>query len=105
MVTEQRGEQMKPSKLLARHRAAVRQIVERHHARNARIFGSALHGEDTEESDLDILVDPTEETTLFDLGAIQVELVELLGIEVDLLTPGSLPDRWKERVLREARAI
>ena len=103
MVTEQRGEQMKPSKLLARHRAAVRQIVERHHARNAR--GSALRGEDTEESDLDILVDPTEETTLFDLGAIQVELVELLGIEVDLLTPGSLPDRWKERVLSEARAI
>lgn len=96
---------MKPSKLLAQHRAAVRQIVERHHARNARIFGSALHGEDTGESDLDILVDPTEETTLFDLGAIQVELVELLGVEVDLLTPGSLPDRWKERVLSEARAI
>ena len=96
---------MKPSRLLAQHRAAVRQIVERHHARNARVFGSALHGEDTEKSDLDILVDPTDETTLFDLGAIQVELVELLGIEVDLLTPGSLPDRWKERVLSEARAI
>ncbi|MBA1445770.1 MAG: nucleotidyltransferase family protein [Chromatiales bacterium] len=96
---------MKPSNILARHRAAVRQIVERHNARNARVFGSVLHGEDTEESDLDILVDPTEETTLFDLGAIQVELVELLGVKVDLLTPGSLPDRWKERVLSEARAI
>jgi hypothetical protein len=96
---------MKPSHILARHKAAVRQIVERHNARNARVFGSVLHGEDTEESDLDILVDPTEETTLFDLGAIQVELVELLGIEVDLLTPASLPDRWKERVLSEARAI
>ncbi len=96
---------MKPSIILAQHKTAVRQIVERHHARNARIFGSALHGEDTEESDLDILVDTTEETTLFDLGAIQVELAELLGVEVDLLTPASLPERWKEGVLSEARAI
>jgi len=96
---------MKPSILLAQHRTAIRQIVEQHHARNARIFGSVLYGQDTEDSDLDILVDTTEETTLFDLGAIQVELTDLLGIEVDLLTPASLPDRWKADVLSEARMI
>jgi predicted nucleotidyltransferase len=96
---------MKPSSTLAQHREAIRQIVERHHAVNPRIFGSVLHGEDTDRSDLDILVDPTEETTLFDVGAIQVEISELLGIEVDVLTPGALPDKWKKSVLNEARSV
>ena len=57
---------MKPSIALQRHRKAIQQIVARHHARNPRVFGSVLLGEDTEGSDLDILVDPTEETSLFD---------------------------------------
>jgi uncharacterized protein len=96
---------MKPSTALEQHRDAIRQIVERHHARNARIFGSVLHGEDTDKSDLDILVDTTEETSLFDIGAIRMELTELLGVEVDVLTPGALPDRWKLKVLNEARPV
>ena len=96
---------MKPSIALERHRKEIRQIVERHHATNARIFGSVLHGKDTDDSDLDILIDITEETTLFDVGAIQVEISELLGIEVDVLTPGALPDKWKMEVLNEARVI
>ncbi|MEW5790634.1 MAG: nucleotidyltransferase family protein [Pseudomonadota bacterium] len=96
---------MKPSAALQRHREAIRQIVERHHARNPRIFGSVLHGQDTDGSDLDILVDTTEESSLFDIGAIRVELTELLGVEVDVLTPGALPDRWKMDVLNEARAV
>lgn len=96
---------MKPSIALQRHRETIRQIVERHHARNARVFGSVLHGEDTDVSDLDILVDTTDETSLFDIGAIRMELIELLGVEVDVLTPGALPDRWKAAVLKEARAV
>lgn len=96
---------MKPSIAYRQHRDAIRQVVERHHARNPRIFGSVLHGEDTGRSDLDILVDTTGETSLFDIGAIHAELTELLGVEVDVLTPASLPDRWKEEVLGEARAI
>jgi hypothetical protein len=96
---------MKPSIALQQHRDAIRQIVERHHAKNPRIFGSALHGQDTDESDLDILIDTTEETSLFDIGAIRVELMELLGVEVDVLTPGALPDRWKIEVLNEAQAV
>lgn len=96
---------MKPSIALQQHRAAIRQIVERNHAKNARIFGSVLRGEDTDESDLDILIDTTDETTLFDIGAIRVELMELLGVEVDVLTPGALPDRWKMDVLNKARAV
>ncbi len=96
---------VKPSIALERHRAAIRQIVERHNAVNARIFGSVLHGKDTYESDLDILIDTTEETTLFDVGAIQVEISELLGVDVDVLTPGAIPDRWKMEVLKEAQTV
>ena len=96
---------LKPSIALEQHRDAIRQIVERHHAVNPRIFGSVLHDEDTDQSDLDILIDPTEETTLFDVGAIQVEISELLGVAVDVLTPGALPDRWKKAVLNEARSV
>lgn len=96
---------MKPSIAYRQHREAIRQIVERHHAKNPRIFGSVLHGQDTAESDLDILIDTTEETSLFDIGAIRADLVELLGVEVDVLTPGALPDRWKAKILDEARAV
>jgi hypothetical protein len=61
-----------------------------------------LRGEDTEASDLDLLVDPLPGTTLFDLGAIQIELEEALGIRVDVLTPGDLPAKFRDHVLREA---
>jgi predicted nucleotidyltransferase len=96
---------MKPSIAYQQHREAIRHIVERYHAKNPRIFGSVLHGRDTDESDLDILVDTTKETSLFDIGAIRAELVELLGVEVDVLTPSALPDRWKMKVLNEAVSI
>lgn len=96
---------MKPSSALHQHKDAIKQIVERHHARNARLFGSVLHGEDSATSDLDILVDTTEETSLFDIGAIQVELSELLGVPVDVLTPNALPQRWRQDVLKEARPL
>lgn len=96
---------MKPSEALAANRAAVRRVVESHRARNARIFGSVLHGLDTDGSDLDILVDPTPETTLMDVAAIQVELQSLLGVSVDVLTPRALPEALRNRVLEEAEPV
>ena len=69
------------------------------------MFGSVLRGEDTETSDLDILVDPTPGTTLLDIGAIRHELHRLLGVPVDVLTPNALPERFRARVLAEARSI
>lgn len=93
---------MRPSEALYSHREAIRRVVEQHHAWNARVFGSVLHGEDTEDSDLDLLVDPTPETTLMDIGSIRLELRKLLGIKVDVLTPKALPDRFRDRVLAEA---
>lgn len=80
-------------------------MVEAHRARNARVFGSVLHGVDTDNSDLDILIDPTPETTLFDIGAIRHELGWLLGVFVDVLTPNALPDKFRATVLAEASPI
>jgi predicted nucleotidyltransferase len=68
----------------------------------AKVFGSVVRGRDTESSALDILVDPLPGATLFDLGGLQIALQELLGVPVDFLTPGDLPHRARERVLREA---
>lgn len=96
---------MKPSTALLDHRPAIRRIVEAHRARNARVFGSVLHGSDDEGSDLDLLIDPTPETTLFDIGAICHELEKLLGVPVDVLTPNALPDKFRAKVLAEARPV
>lgn len=93
---------MKPSLALASNRDAVRRVVEAHRACNPRIFGSVAHGDDTEDSDLDILIDPTPETTLFDIGAIRHELLQLLGVPVDVLTPKALPEKFRAAVLAEA---
>lgn len=70
-----------------------------------RVFGSALHGDDTVGSDLDLLVEPTVQTTLMDIGAIRFELKQLLGMEMDMLTPNGLPARFRELVLRDAVAL
>lgn len=96
---------MRPSQALQSHREAVRQIVLQHHARNVRVFGSVLRGEDTDGSDLDLLVEPTPETTLMDIGAIRCELRKLLGVPVDVLTPKALPDHFREQVLLEAMPV
>lgn len=96
---------MKPSLALQSHRAEIRAVVARNHAYNARVFGSVLRGEDHDGSDLDILIDPGPETTLFDIGAIRHELLQLLGIPVDVLTPNALPDTFRDQVLAEAKPV
>ncbi|WP_151445886.1 nucleotidyltransferase family protein [Lacisediminimonas profundi] len=96
---------MRPSTALHKHRQAIQQIVRSHNATNARVFGSAAQGIDTEDSDLDILIDPTSETSLFDIGAIRRELKALLGVRVDVVTPNALPDSFRDKVVAEAKPI
>lgn len=96
---------MIPSELVAVNRQKILQIIASHRAVKPRVFGSVLHGDDTEQSDLDLLVDPLPGATLFDLGGIQIDLEELLGISVDVLTPGDLPAKFRQQVLQEARPI
>ena len=96
---------MKPSAALALKRAAVREAASRFRTSNPRVFGSALHGTDREGSDLDLLVDALPGATLFDLGGLQVELEELLGVPVDVMTPGDLPPKFRDQVLAEAAPV
>lgn len=96
---------MRPSEALQKNRDNIRQIILAHHVTNARFFGSVLTGNDTEESDLDVLVDPTTETSLMDIGAIRYKLKMLLGVNVDVLTPKSLPESFRDKIIKEAMPI
>jgi len=96
---------MKPSVSLELQRNAVREAASRFRTVNPRVFGSIVHGNDEDGSDLDLLVDPLPGTTLFDLGGLQVELETLLGVPVDVLTPGDLPVKFRAKVLSEARPV
>ena len=96
---------MKPSAALEMHREAIRQIVRAHRASNPRVFGSVAHGADTDDSDLDLLVDPAADASLLDIAQIQVELERRLGVSVDVLTPRSLPEKFRSQVIREAKAV
>ena len=79
--------------------------MERFPTSNPRVLGSVLHGTDQDGSDIDLLVDALPGATLFDLGGLQDELESLLGLHVDLLTPGDLPLKFRAKVLAEARPV
>ena len=96
---------MKPSLVFEQNRDFIRKAAGRFRAENPRVFGSVLRGTDKEGSDLDILVDALPGATLFDLGGLQDELQETLGVNVDLLTPLDLPVKFRERVLAEAEPV
>ncbi len=94
---------MRPSEALHLHRTEIRRVVERNDACNPRIFGSVAHGDDTEASDIDLLVDPIHgQTTLVSLARIKRELEQLLGVRIDLQTPLSIHEQFRNAVLREA---
>jgi len=96
---------MKPSEALAQYREDIRRIVSENRSDNPRVFGSALHGDDTDGSDLDLLIDPAPKASLMDIARIQNQLQELLGVPVDVLTPLSLPENYRGRVLSEASPV
>ncbi len=96
---------MRPSIALHNKEAAIREVVGRFRTTNPRIFGSVLQGTDEEGSDLDLLVDALPGATLFDLGGLQAELEDLLGISVDVLTPQDLPVRFRQQVVAPARPV
>ncbi len=96
---------MRPSEALAIHRAALRQLLERHGFAQARVFGSVLTRTDTEESDLDLLVEPVNGTTLFTLAGLEDEARTLTGVRVSVLTPGFLSPKFRERVLQQAELL
>lgn len=96
---------MRPSQALERHRADIRRIVEANRARNPRVFGSVLHGDDDEDSDLDILIDALDGASLFDIVRIKSALEDLMNVRVDVRTPEELHERFRDHVVSEAEAV
>lgn len=96
---------MKPSVALSGREQELLEIVARHRATQPRVFGSVARGEDVDGSDLDLLVEVLPGTTLFDLGGLQIDLEEMLGVRVDLVTAAALPLAIRHRVLSHARTI
>ncbi|MGZ5443095.1 MAG: nucleotidyltransferase family protein [Thermoanaerobaculia bacterium] len=93
------------AELLARRRADILAVAARHGATSIRVFGSVARGDDDENSDVDFLVELEEGRSLLDLGGLLVELRELLGHPVDVVTVRGLKDRIRTRVLAEAVSL
>lgn len=93
---------MTPSELLHEKREDILRIASRRGAYNVRVFGSVARGEADAKSDIDLLVDLEPGRSLFDLGGLLMDLQNLLGHEVDVVTERGLRERIRERVLKEA---
>ena len=87
---------------LRRQRDQILGVASRHGALNVRVFGSVARGESDERSDVDFLVEMERGRSLLDLGGFLMDLEELLGKRVDVVTERGLRSRIRERVLREA---
>lgn len=98
---------MQPSKILQVRRSEIREIMERYPTlSNLRVCGSVARGDDTENSDMDFIVDPGPDATLFDLGGLHEDLEELLGVPVDILsTNGRMNAEMKRQLLEEAVSV
>jgi predicted nucleotidyltransferase len=96
---------MRPSIAVETKIDEIRAAVARHGLRNPRLFGSVARGEDVEGSDIDLLVDPGETTTLMDLARLKLELERLLGVNVDIATPGALSGRLAREVANDAKPL
>jgi predicted nucleotidyltransferase len=92
-------------KLLQEKREDILRTAARRGAYNVRVFGSVARGEADEKSDIDILVDLEPGRSLFDLGGLLMDLQELLGHQVDVVTERGLRERIRDRVLKEAVAL
>jgi hypothetical protein len=96
---------MRVDELLRRRRDEILMIAARHGARNVRVFGSVARGEADEQSDIDLVVEMEPGRSLLDLGGLLMDLRELLGREVDVVSERGLRPRIRDRVLQEAVAL
>ncbi len=92
---------MSPNELLYEKREDILRIASKRGAYNVRVFGSVARGEADSKSDIDLLVDLEPGRSLFDLGGLLMDLQDLLGQNVDVVTERGLRERIRERVLKE----
>jgi len=91
--------------LIKDRREEILRIAARHGAHNVRVFGSVARGEARPDSDVDFLVDMDPGRTLLDMGGLLMELREILGREVDVVTERGLKARIRDRIIKEAAAL
>jgi predicted nucleotidyltransferase len=91
--------------LIEKHRDEILRLAEYHGYRNVRVFGSVVRGEDRPDSDIDLLVDPTPEASLFDHIALMQDLEELLGRKVDVVSAGAVHWFIRDRVFADAKPL
>jgi len=87
------------------HRDEIIKVAMQHGTCNIRVFVSAVRGEADEKSDVDFLVDLESGRSLLDLGGLLMDLRDVLGRDVDVVTERGLNPRIRDRVLREAVAL
>lgn len=96
---------MDVDQLLQDKREAILQLAAKHGARNVRVFGSVARHEANEQSDIDFLIDMEPGRSLMDMGGLLMDLRELLGREVDVVTEKGLYWLLRRRILKEARPL
>ena len=90
---------------LRENRAAIMEIAARNGAQNLRIFGSVARGDAKGSSDVDLLVEMEPGRSLLDLSGLVLDLEDLLGCHVDIVTEKTLHPRIKQRVLADAALL
>jgi hypothetical protein len=96
---------MRPSEILPLHRETIRRLVLQAGMANPRVFGSVVRGEDTEDSDLDILVDPAPRASLLAMERLQAQLANVTGVKIDLRTPEEIRLKFCGKVLADTIAL
>jgi len=96
---------MNVEKLLEENRDAIIAMPAKHGARNPRIFGSVARGEAGSQSDIDLLVTMEKGRSLLDLSALVLDLQDLLGVKVDVVSENGLYWLLRRRILKEAKPV
>ena len=96
---------MELDQFLLEKRGEILRLARQHGARNVRIFGSVARGEAGPDSDVDFLVEMEPGRSLLDMGGLLMDLREVLGRDVDVVTEPGLKPRLRERVLKEAVSL
>jgi predicted nucleotidyltransferase len=98
----ERAARLRPSVMLERHADEIRNLARRYRISKVRVFGSSVHGTDTTDSDVDLLVSFDDDTSLFDVAGFALASEELLGYPVDVVSDAAPSNRILERILAEA---
>ncbi len=91
--------------LQLKHKNKIMELAKKYHAQNLKIFGSVARGEEGKDSDIDILVDFDKEASLLDEVGLELDLQDLLGTKVDLISSRAVRSEFRNFIFSEAREL